>query len=135
MITTKKWGQLRHLMQRFHIHENDVEEKFIVGSGHGGQKLQKTSSTVFIKHIPTRIQVKCQHTRFRDDNRYIARKILCEKIEHILLKEKSAKQQLIHKFKKQKKRRSKKAKQKMLEQKHKRSAQKTLRKKLHLVDD
>lgn len=129
MITTKKWQQLYHVMQSFNIHENDLEEKFIVGSGHGGQKLQKTSSTVFIKHIPTGIQVKCQHTRFREDNRYVARKILCEKIENILLKEKSAKQQLIHKIKKQKKRRSKKAKQKMLDQKHKRAAQKTLRKK------
>ena len=128
MITTKKWDQLRAKMLRLKIFEADLDEKFIIGSGHGGQKLQKTSSTVFIKHLPTQILVKCQHTRSRDNNRYLARKILCEKISFLHHKEKSEKQALIHKNKKQKKRRSKKAKQKMLDDKHKRAHRKQLRK-------
>src|SRR3990167_2526788 len=128
MITLKKWNDLREKMRRLHVVEEDLDEKFILGSGHGGQKLQKTASTVFLKHRPTHLQVKCQETRSRDSNRFFARKILCEKITFLLHKEKSEKQSQIFKIRKQKKRRSKKAKQKMMVEKRKRSDRKKLRK-------
>lgn len=86
MITSKKWDQLHLRMKALKIFENDIEENFILGSGHGGQKLHKTESCVFIKHRPTGIQVKCQQSRLRDSNRYFARKLLCEKTEHLLFK-------------------------------------------------
>jgi len=128
MITLKKWAQLALRMQRLKIVDTDLTEKFIVGGGHGGQKLQKTASCVFIKHRPTGLQVKCQQSRLRDSNRYFARRLLCEKIETLFLKEKSEKQKQIEKIRRQKKKRSKRAKQKMLDEKHKQSAQKILRK-------
>lgn len=128
MITAKKWEHIRNKMQQLNIAETDLDEKFILGSGHGGQKLQKTQSTVFLKHHPTGILIKCQYSRSRENNRYYARKILCDKIAFLLYKEKSDKQKLIHKIKKQKKKRSKKAKQKMLNDKRKHALVKKLRK-------
>ena len=59
MITNEKWDELRRRMERLGIAEGDLIEKFIIGSGRGGQNLQKTSSCVYIKHVPTRIEVKC----------------------------------------------------------------------------
>ncbi|MDP1575005.1 MAG: peptide chain release factor-like protein [Coxiellaceae bacterium] len=128
MITSDKWKQLQNRMHRLNIAEDELLEKFILGSGHGGQKLQKTSSCVFLKHAPTALQVKCQKSRLRDSNRYFARERLCEKIEAILLKEKSEKKSEVFKVKKQKQKRSKRAKQKMLDNKHSRSETKALRK-------
>ena len=129
MITSKKWDQLHLKMKELRIFENDIEENFILGSGHGGQKLHKTESCVYIKHKPTGIQVKCQQSRLRDSNRYFARRLLCEKVEYLLFKKKSEKQQAIEKIRRQKKKRSKRAKQKILDEKHKQSDQKKLRKK------
>ena len=129
MITSDKWKQLQNKMHRLKIAEDDLREKFILGSGHGGQKLQKTSSCVFLKHIPTALQVKCQKSRLRDSNRYFARERLCEKIEALLLKEKTEEKADLFKVKKQKQKRSKRAKQKMLDNKHNRSETKALRKK------
>lgn len=65
------------------IPETDMEEKFLHGSGPGGQKINKTSSAVQIKHLPTGIVVKCQHTRSRPQNRKIARQLLAEKLDDI----------------------------------------------------
>lgn len=129
MITDQKWQKLRDKLAKLRIYENDLEEKFIVGSGRGGQKLQKTSSCVYLKHIPTGIQIKCQRERSRENNRYHARMLLCEKIAFLLHKEKSDKQQRIEKIKRQKRKRSKRAKEKMLIEKHKQSSLKSLRKK------
>lgn len=129
MITLKKQQQLQSWMQSLGIFEEDLLEKFIVGSGSGGQKLHKTASTVYLQHIPTGIDVKCQESRSRETNRYYARRRLCEKIEEIKLGEKSKKQQEIEKIRRQKRRRSKKAQEKILEQKRQRAEIKETRKK------
>jgi protein subunit release factor B len=129
MITSKKWDQLLLEMQRLNIQEEDIEEKFILGSGNGGQKLQKTSSCVSLKHLPSGIQIKCQDSRYRDSNRYFARKRLCEKIAFLNHQEASETQQKIEKIKRQKKRRTRKAKQKILDDKLHQSHQKKLRQK------
>ena len=81
MITSNKQAQLMKRMQELGISEQDLVEKFILGSGHGGQKVQKTASCVYLKHLPTGFEVKCQDSRMREDNRYFARKRLCDKIE------------------------------------------------------
>ena len=120
--------RLETRMESLGIQEEDLLEKFILGSGKGGQKVNKTSSCVYIKHIPTEIEIKCQHERSRDLNRYRARQMLCDKIEEILFKENSKKQKLIDKIRRQKKRRSKKAKEKVLKEKRERSVTKQLRK-------
>ena len=81
MIRQEKWDELRRKMGELGIYEEDLVEKFILGSGRGGQNLQKTSSCVYLKHLPTGIEIKCQRERSRDMNRYFARRELCEKIE------------------------------------------------------
>ncbi|MFC1810892.1 peptide chain release factor family protein, partial [Patescibacteria group bacterium] len=39
--------------QELKVKPDDIEEHFIRGSGHGGQKINKTSSAVRLKHLPT----------------------------------------------------------------------------------
>ncbi len=114
MVNSDKWDNLADRMEKLHINENDLIEKFIIGSGKGGQKLHKTASTVYLKHIPSGIEIKCQDSRSREDNRYFARMRLCEKYHGIVSDEKTKEQQRIEKLKRQKKRRLRRAKQKML---------------------
>lgn len=71
------------LPPRIVIPEKDIIESFLKGSGPGGQKINKTSSAVQLKHIPTGIVVKNQATRSRDQNRKNARRILGEKLEEL----------------------------------------------------
>ncbi|OGT32616.1 MAG: peptide chain release factor 1 [Gammaproteobacteria bacterium RIFCSPHIGHO2_02_FULL_39_13] len=129
MITPKKWQQLYRCMTTLGIRKEDLVEKFILGSGSGGQKINKTSSCVSLKHIPSGMVVKCQEGRSREMNRYTARQRLCEKIDQQIHQEKSEAQQLIQKIRQQKKRRSRKLKKKILADKRHRSVCKQTRKK------
>ncbi len=122
--------RLEKRMKCLGILEEEIIEKFILGSGSGGQKINKTSSCVYLKHIPTGLEIKCQQDRSRELNRYHARQELCEKIEERVLQEKSEKQQKIEKIRRQKRRRSRKAQEKVLTTKKKRSDLKSLRKNL-----
>lgn len=121
------WEEIKIRMEKLHILEGDLVEKFILGSGSGGQKINKTSSCVYLRHIPTGLEVKCQANRSRSLNRLYARRLLCERMEERLFKEKSAKQQAIEKIRRQKRRRSRKAKEKMLVAKKSRGETKRLR--------
>lgn len=114
-------NSLREKMERLGILEKDLVEKFIRSSGKGGQKVNKTSTCVYLKHIPTGIEVKCQRERFQSINRFLARRILAGKIEALILRTKSEEQQRIEKIRRQKRKRSKRARLKMLEEKRKRS--------------
>ena len=129
MISKEKWEKLIEWMKRLQITEADLVEKFILGSGKGGQNLHKTASTVYLKHLPSSLEIKCQYSRSRDDNRYFARERLCEKLHVIISDEKTKEQQRIEKVKRQKKRRSRRVKQKMLDEKFKQGQLKRLRKK------
>lgn len=115
-------------MVRLNLFEDDLVEKFILGSGSGGQKINKTSSCVYLKHLPTGIEVKCQKARSRELNRLYARRELCEKFEERLFKENSKKQQAIAKIRRQKRKRSKRAQEKVLQSKKFRSQKKAFRK-------
>lgn len=117
MITQNKWDTLAAWMLKLQIKKSDLIEKFIIGSGSGGQTLHKTASAVYLKHLPSGIEVKCQDTRLREDNRYFARKRLCEKLHLIVSDEKTKAQQKIEKIKHQKKRRSRRTKKKILNEK------------------
>lgn len=130
MITLKKWDELRARMQQLGLYETDILERFILGSGSGGQNLHKTASTVYLKHFPSGIEIKCQQSRSRDNNRLYARRLLCEKFVELVLREKSERQQAMEKIRRQKRRRSRKAKEKMLKDKKQRSQLKALRKPL-----
>ncbi|MCL9685639.1 peptide chain release factor family protein [Legionella maioricensis] len=113
MAGKDKWDRLKVWMKQLNIEEHDLVEKFILGSGKGGQKLHKTSSSVYLKHIPSGIEIKCQDSRSREDNRYHARLRLCEKLHPTISDEKTKEQQRIEKLKRQKKRRARKSKQKI----------------------
>lgn len=72
----------KNLPPRLKISETDIEENFLKGSGPGGQKINKTSSAVQLKHLPTGIVIKCQETRSREQNREYARRLLADRVEH-----------------------------------------------------
>lgn len=114
-------------MDRLKIRKDDIEEKFIRSSGKGGQKVNKTSSCVYLKHRPTGIEVKCQKERSQSLNRFLARRILADKIEALILGRNSEKRKRIEKIRRQKRRRSKRAKEKILKEKRKKSEKKELR--------
>ncbi|MDP6525945.1 MAG: peptide chain release factor-like protein [Kiritimatiellia bacterium] len=122
-------------MVKLGVKEDDIEEKFVLGSGKGGQKLNKTSSCVYIKHVPSGIEVKCQKSRSRDSNRFLARRELCERIEERVLGEKSRKRQEIERIRRQKRRRSRRQKERMLENKRHQSEKKGRRAQVRLGDD
>jgi peptide chain release factor len=127
-ISAKKQNELDMRMVKLGISEEDLVEKFILGSGSGGQKVNKTSSCVYLKHIPTAIEVKCQQSRSRVLNRFLARRSLCDQLSEINNLEVTKRQKKIQKIKNQKKRRSRKAKEKMLEAKRRVAKKKENRK-------
>lgn len=126
-VSAKKEQALLERMHQLGVSEKDLEESFVRASGPGGQKVNKTSTCVFIRHIPTGLTVKCQRERLRSVNRFIARRLLLDKIERmqkgIVEKERSR----IEKIRRQKRKRSKRAKEKMLKEKHHLSKKKQLR--------
>ncbi|MFA5842250.1 MAG: peptide chain release factor-like protein [Candidatus Gracilibacteria bacterium] len=107
----------------------DIEELFIRGSGHGGQKINKTSSTVWLKHKPTGLEVKVQQYREQSVNRRIAYQQLIDKIETLVKGKKSERMKKLFKLRKQKQRRKKRAQEKVLETKKHRGMIKAGRKK------
>ena len=120
-----RWLQTR--MEVLGILERDLEEKFIRSSGSGGQKVNKTSSCVYVLHKPSGIEVKCQRERSQSLNRFLARRELCDRLEERVKGVQSARQQAIEKIRRQKRRRSRRQKQRMLADKHHHSEKKTLR--------
>ncbi len=130
MIAKETFEKLAERMEKLGIRESDLVEKFILGSGSGGQKINKTSSCVYLKHLPTGIEIKCQRERSRELNRLYARRELCDRIEEQIFQAKSKRQQEIEKIRRQKRKRSKRAKEKMLANKKHRSDIKDLRKKI-----
>lgn len=109
------------------IFPNDITEDFVRGSGAGGQKINKTSSCVLLHHLPTGTEVRCQKHREQSKNRISAYKLLILKIEEKVLGKKSDLAYERFKLKKQKNRRSRKAKEKVLQAKHHRSDIKSMR--------
>lgn len=114
--------------QKLGIEPGDIEENLIRGGGSGGQKINKTASCVQLLHEPSGTIIKCQKHREQSKNRLSAYKALIMKIEEQVLGKESEKAKKIFKLRKQKKRRSKKAKEKMLEAKKKRGDLKETRK-------
>ena len=125
-----KENALKAKMASAGIKESDIVELFILSSKKGGQKVNKTSSCVYLKHMPTGIQVKCQEERSQALNRFLARRILVDKIESLVLGRESAERKRYEKIRRQKRRRSRRAKEKMLRDKKFHSEKKALRKPL-----
>lgn len=113
--------------QELKVNPEDIVEQFIRGSGKGGQKINKTSSCVQLRHLPTGIEVRCQVHREQSKNRLSAYKLLINKIEAKIKGVQSEIAREIFKKIKQKKKRSRRAKEKMLELKHRQSEKKEMR--------
>ncbi len=126
-INRDKEDALKAKMDSLGIKESDLEEKFIRSAKKGGQKVNKTSSCVYLKHTPTGIEVKCQEERSQSLNRFLARRILVNKIESLVLGRESEREREIEKIRRQKRKRSRRAKDKMLRDKKMRSEKKNLR--------
>lgn len=129
-----KAAELAERMEKLGIHEEDLEEKFIRASGPGGQKVNKTSSAVQLKHLPSGLEIKAQGSRSQAMNRYRARKLLCDRLEEKIEGKRSAEQQRIEKIRRQKRKRSKRAKAKMLDAKRKHGEKKQARQRVRPED-
>ncbi len=107
-VTERKKAELEQRMDKCNLFEKDIEEKFVRSSGAGGQKVNKSSSCVHLKHIPSGLAVKVQRSRSQGLNRYYARKRMCELLENKLLGKESPEAKRIEKIRKQKDRRRRK---------------------------
>jgi protein subunit release factor B len=120
-VSPEKARALRDLLDRLGIREEDLEEDFVRSGGKGGQNVNKVSTCVVLHHRPSGIRVKCQQARTQGMNRYLARKLLAEKLETERLGRQSAREQEFERVRRQKRRRSRRAKARMLADKHARS--------------
>jgi len=119
--------QLSRRMAALGVSEADLRESFVRSGGHGGQNVNKTATCVVLIHQPTGLQVKCQTTRQQGLNRFIARRLLLDKIEVLRTGRVSAQRARIEKIRRQKRRRSRRAKERMLADKARQSAKKAAR--------
>ena len=126
-VSASKEKVLLGRMKKLGVAEKDIEETFVRSSGPGGQKVNKSSSCVFIRHIPTGLSVKYQRERSQALNRFLARRLLLDKIERMQKGLVSREQERIEKIRRQKRKRSKRAKEKMLADKHHQAGKKQLR--------
>jgi peptide chain release factor len=126
-VSAAKEKALAEKMESLNIREDDIEETFIRSSGKGGQHVNKTSTCVYLKHLPTGLEVKCQLGRSQAMNRYQARVLLAKKVEQLVKGKESEETQRIEKLRRQKRKRSKRAKEKMLAEKKIVSVKKKLR--------
>jgi protein subunit release factor B len=121
----------RHLlvqrMAALGVLESDIQETFVRSGGHGGQNVNKLATCVMLLHRPTQLQVKCQQTRQQGLNRYIARRLLLDKIEQLQTGKVATEQAQIEKIRRQKRKRSRRAKERMLADKARHSEKKAFR--------
>ena len=126
-VSPEKQTALDQRMIALGVTEDNLLEKFVRGSGAGGQKINKTSNCVFLKHLPSGVAIKCQMDRSREMNRFLARRELCDQLEAIKEGRTTAKTQAIEKMRRQKRPRSRRSKQRSVADKRILSQKKSMR--------
>jgi protein subunit release factor B len=116
-------------MARLGIAEGEIEEEFIRGGGPGGQKVNKTASTVRLRHVPTGVEVRCQDERSLSQNRLAARERLCEVIERRRQRAALEARDQVERDRRRKRPRPAALKRRLVESKRRRGALKTQRRK------
>ena len=126
-VSPDKETQLAQRMAALGVSEADMEETFVRSGGHGGQNVNKTATCVMLLHRPTGLQVKCQATRQQGLNRFLARRLLLDKIEARQKGFIDAERAAREKIRRQKRRRIRRAKARMLDDKSRHAAKKQAR--------
>lgn len=126
-VSSDKDKQLLERMRALGVREQDIDERFVRSSGAGGQNVNKVATCVLLTHRPSGIQVKCQKERSQALNRFLARRILLDKIAAKIGEAQTEEQQKAAKIRRQKRRRSRRAKARMLDEKHRQAEKKELR--------
>lgn len=129
-ISSQNEKELKKRMRRLGISENDFTESFLRSSGKGGQNVNKVATCVYLCHIPTGFNVKCQQERQQGLNRYLARCLLLDKIEEFRHRKERADIDEKEKQRRQRRKRSKNAKEAVLENKRRQKQRKEARRKI-----
>src|SRR3989442_5263969 len=129
-VTADKQAYLAQRMAGLGVREADIEETFVRSGGHGGQNVNKSATCVMLLHRPTRLQVKCQTTRQQGLNRFLARRLLLDKIEALQKGFVAAERDRTEKIRRQKRRRTRRAKARMLADKSLHGAKKEARRRV-----
>ncbi|HXJ32963.1 MAG TPA: peptide chain release factor-like protein [Candidatus Eisenbacteria bacterium] len=122
-------------MEALGIRESELEETFVRSGGRGGQNVNKVATCVVLRHPPSDVAVKCQESRSQGMNRFLARRLLCEKIETRRLGIASAAEQARERIRRQKRKRSRRAKEKMLAGKRVQAEKKAARRPIRSGDE
>ncbi|PIQ88129.1 MAG: peptide chain release factor-like protein [Candidatus Omnitrophica bacterium CG11_big_fil_rev_8_21_14_0_20_43_6] len=133
-VAVEKNLTLEKRMALLGVREEDIVENFIRSSGPGGQNVNKTSTCVYLKHLPTGLEVKCQRQRSQLLNRSLARHILLSKIEHKIQQDNLQKQSLRAKIMRRNRQKPKSLKIKILEGKRRQGQKKLGRKKINEIE-
>ncbi len=123
-INTETMNKIRARLQEAGVREEDLEERFVLGSGAGGQKINKTSSAVNLRHVPSGLVVKVQASRSREVNRWMARRTLAERLLAQITGAQTARQQESEKIRRQKRRKSRRQRARTLADKRHQGAKK-----------
>ncbi|MDI9571300.1 MAG: peptide chain release factor-like protein [Pseudomonadota bacterium] len=126
-VSPEKEAALAARMAALGIAEDDLRETFVRSSGPGGQKVNKTATCVHLVHVPTGLAVKCQQERSQALNRFLARRLLLDRIERLRKGLAAAEKARREKIRRQKRKRSRRAKEKILQDKRRQAEKKAAR--------